>query len=66
VLFRSDIVNSKHFKGKRLIRKDDFTYIDHNFKLYKNKTIQNTYVFILSNYDIDLDQFSNYEFNKIE
>ena len=32
-----------------MISKNDFTYLDHNFNLYKNSTIQNTYIFVLSN-----------------
>jgi hypothetical protein len=43
------IKQSKYFKGLRMISKDNFTYFDHNFYLYKNKTIQNTYVIIMSN-----------------
>lgn len=38
------IKDSLFFKGLRMISKENFTYIDHNFKLYKNKTIQNTYI----------------------
>ncbi len=45
------IKNSPFFKGLRMISKDNFTYMDHNFYLFKNKTIQNTYVIIMSNYD---------------
>ena len=45
------IKESKYFKALRMIAKEKFTYIDYNFELYKNKTIQNTYVIILSNDD---------------
>ena len=45
------ILASKYFKGKLMISKNNFTYIDHNFCLFKNTTIQNTYVIILSNYE---------------
>jgi hypothetical protein len=45
------IKNSPYLKGLRMISKDDFTYMDHNFYLFKNKTIQNTYIIIMSNYD---------------
>jgi hypothetical protein len=45
------IKNSKYFSGLRMISKKDFTYMDHNFHLFKNETIQNTYIIILSNYD---------------
>ncbi len=47
------IKKSPYFRGLRMISKDDFTYMDHNFYLFKNKTIQNTYVIIMSNYDND-------------
>jgi hypothetical protein len=47
------IRNSSFFRGLRMISKDDFTYMDHNFYLFKNKTIQNTYVIVMSNYDND-------------
>ena len=57
-----DIKESKYFKAMRMIAKEEFTYIDHNFGLYKNKTIQNTYVIILSNISINLDKFNNYIF----
>jgi hypothetical protein len=45
------IKHSKYFRGLRMISKDNFTYMDHNFYLFKNKTIQNTYVIVLSNYE---------------
>ncbi len=45
------IKSSKFFKGLRMISKDNFTYMDHNFYLFKNKTIQNTYVIVMSNYE---------------
>jgi len=58
-----DIKNSEFFIGLRLISKDNFTYLDHNFKLYKNKTIQNTYIIMLStNKTIDFSKISNYNF----
>ena len=43
------IINSKFFKLKLMISKNNFTYLDHNFHLFKNSTIQNTYVIVLSN-----------------
>jgi hypothetical protein len=58
----NEIKESKYFRGLKLISKENFTYIDHNFGLYKNKTIQHTYVIILSNKEIDLIQFNNYSF----
>ena len=56
------IKSSKYFRGIRMIAKEKFTYIDHNFELYKNKTIQNTYVIILSNQPHKLDTLNNYDF----
>jgi len=53
---------SNFFKGLRMISKEKFTYVDHNFELYKNKTIQNTYVIILSTHDINLDELNSYDF----
>jgi len=55
------ILACKYFKECRLISKDNFTYIDHNFFLFKNKTIQNTYVIILSNITIN-KTLENYDF----
>ena len=47
----------------RMIAKENFTYIDHNFKLSKNKTIQNTYVIILStNKKLDNKKILDYDF----
>lgn len=45
------VKESSYFYGLRMISKNDFTYIDHNFHLFKNKTIQNTYIIILSNFE---------------
>jgi len=42
------IKSSKHFKGYRMIPKEEFTYLDHNYFIFKDITIQNTYVIILS------------------
>jgi len=60
-----DIINKikkcQYFKQCIMIPKESFTYIDHNFLLFKNKTIQNTYVVILSNIDVD-DCIKNYNF----
>ena len=58
-----EIKNSEHLIGLKLILKDDFTYLDHNFKLYKNKTIQNTYIIILStNKEINFEFINTYNF----
>lgn len=60
--------NSKFFKGKLMIDKENFTYLDHNYQLLKNKTIQHTYIFILSNDEKDynkfLDKYKNKYFNQ--
>jgi hypothetical protein len=55
------IIASKYFKENKMISKEQFTYIDHNFLLFKNKTIQNTYVIILSNTTIN-KTIENYDF----
>ena len=58
-----EIKESAYFIGIRLILKDEFTYLDHNFKLYKNKTIQNTYIIMLStDINIDFSKILNYKF----
>lgn len=57
------IRKSQYFRGLRMISKDDFTYMDHNFYLFKNKTIQNTYVIIMSNYENNyIDKINLYNF----
>jgi hypothetical protein len=59
-----EIKESEYFIGLRLITKDNFTYLDHNFKLYKNKTIQNTYIIMLSNNKlINFNKIKEYNFN---
>ena len=62
-----EIINSKYFKIKLMIPKDKFTYLDHNFHLYKNVTIQHTYILVISNTNIDFkDKFSRYIFTDNE
>ena len=56
------IKKSPFFRGLRIISKEEFTYIDHNFKLLKNKTIQNTYFILLSSNDICFDKVNTYNF----
>jgi hypothetical protein len=57
------IKNSKYFRGLRMISKDNFTYMDHNFYLFKNKTIQNTYVIVMSTYENNyIDVINKYNF----
>lgn len=48
-----ELFKSKFFKAKLMIPKNKFTYLDHNFHLYKNVTIQHTYILVLSNTDIN-------------
>lgn len=58
-----EIRNSKYLYGLRMISKNDFTYLDHNFYLHKNKTIQNTYVIILANFENNfIEKINNYNF----
>ena len=60
-----DVFDSKYFKAKLMISKDKFTYLDHNFHLYKNVTIQHTYILVLStsNYNFQ-DVLNKYNFGK--
>lgn len=58
----NDIRNSQFLKEIKIIPKEKFTYLDHNFELYKNKTIQNTYVIILSNKKDYNNYLDNYVF----
>lgn len=54
---------SKFFRGLRMISKNDFTYVDYNFHLYKNTTIQNTYIIVLSNFKNNyIEKINNYDF----
>lgn len=57
------IKKSKYFRGLRMISKNDFTYIDYNFHLFKNTTIQNTYLIVLSNFKNNyIEKINNYDF----
>ena len=57
------IKQSEYFYGLRMISKNDFTYLDHNFHLYKNTTIQNTYIIVLSNFKNNyIDIINKYNF----
>ena len=59
----NDIKTSIFFRGLRMISKDNFTYMDHNFYLFKNKTIQNTYVIVMSNTNCNfIDIINKYNF----
>lgn len=58
------ILKSKYFRAKLMIPKDKFTYLDHNFHLYKNVTIQHTYILVLSNSKLDYQKALNkYKFS---
>jgi len=57
-----EIKNSEYYREMLMIPKEKFTYVDHNFDLYKNKTIQNTYVIVLSNTDQKFDFIKKYDF----
>ena len=58
------VKQSPFHKITRMIAKENFTYIDHNFKLFKNKTIQNTYVIIISTKkEFDTNYLLNYDFS---
>lgn len=58
------VKSSEFHKTTRMIPKENFTYIDHNFKLFKNKTIQNTYVIIISSkQDLDTNVLMTYDFS---
>lgn len=61
-----DVFDSKYFKAKLMVSKDKFTYLDHNFHLYKNVTIQHTYILVLSTKDYNFQDILNqYNFEKI-
>lgn len=63
-LILKDIFNSKYFKAKLMISKDKFTYLEHNFHLHKNITIQHTYILVLSTVDYKFQDILNtYSFN---
>jgi hypothetical protein len=46
---------SPYMKMKKMIPKYNFSYLDYFNMVYKDKTIQNTYVILLTNSHIDLD-----------
>ena len=59
------VFDSKYFKAKLMIPKDKFTYLDHNFHLYKNVTIQHTYILVLSTCNYKFKEILNqYNFEK--
>ena len=62
-----EIFKSKYFKAKLMIPKNKFTYLDHNFHLFKNVTIQHTYILILSNKNYNFQaKINNYIFSNQE
>jgi hypothetical protein len=59
------IKKSKYLKLKLEIPKENFSYLDHNNYNVKNITIQNTYVFVLANYDDNFEKIKEYDFFNI-
>jgi hypothetical protein len=59
------IKDSTYFREIIMVPKEKFTYIDHNFILYKNKTIQNTYVIVISNYEHNANKLSGYNYETL-
>ena len=58
-----EIKSKPYFYGLRMVSKNEFTYIDHNFHLFKNTTIQNTYIIILANFKNNyIEKVNNYDF----
>jgi hypothetical protein len=58
----NEIKESSYFIGLKMISKEKFTYIDYNFKLYKNKTIQHTYIIMLSTVKENFNHIMEYDF----
>ena len=58
------INESKYLKFKKMIPKYNFSYLDYFNMIYKDKTIQNTYVILLTNsfYNIDTKILSEIDF----
>lgn len=56
------IRQSPFLKKIKMIPKEKFTYLDHNFNLYKNRTIQNTYILVLSNTTKDFNEIDGYNY----
>lgn len=49
------INQSRFLKFKKLIPKNDFSYLDYFNMIYKDKTIQNTYIIFMANKFLDVD-----------
>ena len=56
------IKKSKFIKINLVYKKNKFSYLDHNFELIKNTTIQNSYVFVLANYNDNFEKIKKYDF----
>ena len=56
------IKKSKYLKLELDFNKNEFSYLDHFLNKKKNVTIQNTYIFILANYNNNFDIIKNYTF----
>lgn len=61
------IKNSPYLKLKKMVPKYNFSYLDYFNMIYKDKTIQNTYVILLTNSHLKLDVniLSNIDFKYI-
>jgi hypothetical protein len=62
------IEQSKFMKIKRMVPKNDFSYLDYFNMIYKDKTIQNTYVILLTNKYLNIDEsiLQNISFKFVE
>jgi hypothetical protein len=49
------IKQSKYLKLKKMVPKYNFSYLDYFNMIYKDKTIQNTYIILLTNSHLNLD-----------
>ena len=47
---------------KKYFNKNEFSYLDHFLNKKKNVTIQNTYIFVLANYNDNFDIIKKYTF----
>lgn len=58
------IKKSKYFVGLRMITKEKFSYLDYNNQCYKDKTIQNTYIILLSSQPNkkSMEYLNNYDY----
>jgi hypothetical protein len=57
------IKKSKYMKKIKMISKENFTYMDHNYHLFKNITIQHTYIIVLSNTNKNFNNIDEYKYN---